>query len=120
MANIKMEFVSSKALNDMESSARIKYLLNVIRKGYIIVLEEKLNPDEERLLIEKTMQIVDNKFTGIEISSLGMQAESWKNAIIKLLGGKTSGLTVIGPAKLIKTIKNDQNKINLMAGLKGD
>ena len=121
MPDIRIEFVSAMALKDLESSERIDYLLKVIRKGSLIVLEEKLTPDEERALIEETMNFVNDKFTGIEISSLGpVETNQWKEKVIKFLGGKTGGLTVIGPAKIIKEIKNDRSKINLLAGFGGD
>ncbi|MCX8200063.1 MAG: DUF2073 domain-containing protein [Candidatus Micrarchaeota archaeon] len=121
MPDIRIEFVSSAVLRDMESAKRIEYLLRVIKRGCLIVLEERLGPDEERLLIEETMNLVNDKFTGIEISSLGASSTSqWKERIIRMLGGKTSGLTVIGPAKMIKEIKNDRSKINLLAGFAGD
>lgn len=121
MPDLRIEFVSATVLKDLESAKRIDYLLKVIRKGSIIVLEEKLSPEEERLLIEETMNIVDDRFTGIEISSLGAAETSiWKDRIIRLLGGKTGGLTVIGPAKMIKEIRNDRSKINLLAGFRGD
>jgi hypothetical protein len=121
MPDLRIEFVSASVLKDFESAKRIDYLLKVIKRGSLIVLEEKLAPDEERLLIEETMNLVNDKFSGIEISSLGaIEAKQWKERLIKLLGGKTSGLTVIGPAKIIKEIKNDRSKINLLAGFTGD
>lgn len=115
MPGLGIEFVSTKLLNDMESSEATDYLLKVIKKGDMIVLDEKLPPEQEKELFRKTMEIVDNKFTGIEISSIGENNESWKNSIIKLLGGKTTGLTVIGSAKVIKKIKSEKDKINLLA-----
>lgn len=120
MSDIRIEFISANVLNSMSSSARIAYLLKVIRSGSLIVLEERLGAEDEKLLIEETMNIIDDRFTGIEISSLGGGSADWKDAIIRMLGGKTSGLTVIGPAKMIKAIKKDTNKINLLAGFKGD
>jgi hypothetical protein len=115
MPGLGIEFVSTRILNEMEDSEATDYLLKVIKKGDMIVLDEKLPPEQEKELFRKTMEIVDNKFTGIEISSIGESNESWKNSIIKLLGGKTTGLTVIGSAKVIKKIKNEKDKINLLA-----
>jgi len=116
MPDIRIEFVSSAVIGSMQSNERIRYLLKVIRKGAIIVLEERLQFDEEKELIQETMGMINDRFTGIEISSLGGKTEGWKNAVIRALGGRTSGLTVIGPAKIIKAIRNDKEKINLLAG----
>lgn len=120
MEEIRIEFVSSAALSGMDSQGKVGYLIDVIRGGSIIVLEGRLQPEDERMLIEQTMSIVDDKFTGIEISSLGSEKEGWKSAIIRLLGGKTGGMTVIGPARLIRAIKKDSTKINLLAGLRSE
>ncbi|MGB9635203.1 MAG: OapB/ArvB family protein [Candidatus Micrarchaeia archaeon] len=118
--DIRIEFVSSNILGGMDSKRRVDYLIDVIKKGYIIVLEERLDREDEKLLLEKTMGLIDDRFTGIEISSLGEYKEDWRNTIIRMLGGKTGGMTVIGPAKLIKAIKNEKDKINLLAGLRGE
>jgi hypothetical protein len=115
MADLGIEFVSTKILSEMEDSEATDYLLKVIKKGDMVVLDEKLPPSQEKELFRKTMEMVDSKFTGIEISSIGDNKDNWKNSIIKLLGGKTTGLTVIGSAKIIKKIKNEKDKINLLA-----
>jgi hypothetical protein len=115
MADLGIEFVSTKILSEMKDNEATEYLLKVIRRGDMIVLDEKLPPAQEKELFKRTMEIIDDDFTGIEISSIGDSETSWKNSIIKLLGGKTTGLTVIGSAKIIKNIKNQKDKINLLA-----
>ena len=117
MADLGIEFVSTKILSEMNSNEATEYLLNVIKRGDMIVLDEKLLPEQEKELFRRTMEIIDDDFTGIEISSIGDSEASWKNSIIKLLGGKTTGLTVIGSAKIIKKIKNEKDKINLLANI---
>lgn len=115
MADLGIEFVSTKILSEMKNNEATEYLLKVIKRGDMIVLDEKLPPAQEKELFKRTMEIIDDDFTGIEISSIGDSETSWKNSIIKLLGGKTTGLTVIGSAKIIKNIKNQKDKINLLA-----
>lgn len=115
MADLGIEFVSTKILSEMKDNEATEYLLKVIRRGDMIVLDEKLPPAQEKELFKRTMEIIDDDFTGIEISSIGDSETNWKNSIIKLLGGKTTGLTVIGSAKIIKNIKNQKDKINLLA-----
>jgi hypothetical protein len=115
MADLGIEFVSTKILSEMNDVEATDYLLKVIKKGDMIVLDEKLPPSQEKELFKRTMEMIDKDFTGIEISSIGENENNWKNSIIKLLGGKTTGLTVIGSAKIIKNIKNQKDKINLLA-----
>lgn len=117
MADLGIEFVSTKILSEMKDKEATEYLLKVIKRGDMIVLDEKLPPAQEKELFKRTMEIIDDDFTGIEISSIGDSETSWKNSIIKLLGGKTTGLTVIGSAKIIKNIKNQKDKINLLANI---
>lgn len=117
MADLGIEFVSTKILNGMDNNEATEYLLKVIKRGDMVVLDEKLHPEQERELFKRTMELIDDDFTGIEISSIGDSETSWKNSIIKLLGGKTTGLTVIGSAKIIKKIKNEKDKINLLANI---
>ncbi|MFH1780175.1 MAG: DUF2073 domain-containing protein [Candidatus Micrarchaeota archaeon] len=114
--SVKIEFISGKILKSMNSEEKIDYVLSNVRKDTIIVLENPLSPQEEKLLISQTMQSVSGKFTGIEVSSLGRETNDFKNQLIKLLGGKTGGLTIIGPSSLVKKIKRDPDKIKLSAG----
>lgn len=118
MAELGIEFVSTKLLSEMKDSEATDYLLNVIKRGDMIVLDEKLPPLQEKELFKRTMEIIDDDFTGIEISSIGENEGGLKSSLIKLLGGKTTGLTVIGSAKIIKNIKNEKDKINLLANIK--
>ncbi len=112
---VKIEFLASNVLPS-ESYAKIGFILENIREDKIIVLEDKLTALEERELIAETMKIIGNDFSGIEISTLGGTGEWWKETLIKMLGGKTNGLTVIGPSDLVKQVKKDPDKIRLLAG----
>ncbi len=117
--SIKMEFISTSKLQNMgDPKERVNYLLDVIKRKSIIVLDERLDPLEEKLLIEATLTLVDEEFTGIEISSIGDHASDWKYKLIKMLGGKPPGLTVIGPADLVKRIKGDREHLDLLADFK--
>ena len=83
-------------------------------------MEESLTPYEDSKLIEHTMEEVSDKFPGIEVSTLwGDEETGGRNSIrerlIKLLGGSTGGLTVIGPSKFVKEIKKDPQRISLLA-----
>jgi len=110
MAGVQIEFVSSKTLRHMPSAKKLAMVLDSVKKNIILVLEEPLSLDEERQLIRETMKIISKSFPGIEISSLSSGEEDLRSAFIRLLGGKTSGLTVVGPANLVKEMKKDSNK----------
>ncbi|HEX54511.1 MAG: DUF2073 domain-containing protein [Candidatus Altiarchaeales archaeon] len=113
---IDMEFISSDALRDMDEKKKIDFIIRRIKKGKIIVIEEGLSSSEEAKLIEETMKQIDEKFPGIEISSLrDGGSEGIRDKLIRLLGGRTSGLTVIGPSRLVKKIRRGRHKIMLKA-----
>ena len=117
--DIELEFISSDMLEGKLPDEKMKFLLDKIKDNKIIVIEESLSTQEETLLIEETMRQISKKFPGVEISTLRERsAEGFKERIIKMLGGRTGGLTVIGPSKLIKKIKKEPKKISVLAGEK--
>ncbi len=110
---IAIEFLSNNALG--KNQDKLQYILTAVKKGdKIVVLEQPLTSSEEAQLIQLTMQQVDKNFAGIEIATLGSAALDIKSHLVKLLGGRTSGLTVVGPSKIVKQIKKDPNKLNLL------
>jgi hypothetical protein len=111
---IQIDFVSSKTLRKMSTKQRLDLVLQSVKKNTILVLEEPLTLDEERQLIRETMKIISKSFPGIEISSLSQDEPDLRSSVIRLLGGKTSGLTVIGPANLVKEMKKDPNKLRVL------
>jgi len=115
---IELEFISKSILAPKGSSEKIDYILERIKEDKILVVEESLTPFEESKLIEHTMEEVNDKFPGIEISTLRSDEggiTSIRERLIKLLGGSTGGLTVIGPSKFVKEIKKDPQRISLLA-----
>ena len=113
---IELEFVSSEVLEEKTDEGKMKFILDRVKANKILVMEESLSSTEEAKLIEETMKSISEKFAGIEVSTLREKTESGiREKIIKLLGGKTGGLTVIGPSKLIKQIKKEPQRISVLA-----
>lgn len=111
---VQIEFVSSKTLKQLSSERKISMVLDSVKSNVILVLEEPLSLDEERMLIRETMKVISKKFPGIEISSLSPQEDDLRSQFIRLIGGRTSGLTVVGPAHLVKEMKKDPNKLRVL------
>ena len=116
MAAVNIEFISAGSLAGKTSDEKISFILSNVKQDKILVLEESLSPQEEKQLISRTMSSISKKFPGIEVSSLGFESDDLRTRLIKFLGGKTSGLMVVGPSNLIKKIKRDPDKIRLRAG----
>jgi hypothetical protein len=113
---VQIEFISARVLPNKTSAHKVRIILGAVRENKIVVLESPLSRQEEADLITATMGSVTGKFPGIEISSLGEEAEGLRTAIIRMLGGKTAGLTIVGPSNLVRQVKRNPGRLNLFAG----
>jgi len=131
---MKMDFVSSDILNDKIGAKRISFILNKVKDGSILVTDGVFTPDEEMDLIKETMRKVDDGFPGIEVCSLKrdlkglesffdritVQKERIQNIISSLTGKQKiksslkNGITLVGPAKIIKKIKKNPNSFSVL------
>jgi len=112
---IELEFVSSDVLNPMGEDSKIEYIIDKIKKDKILITDDSLSHKEEARLIEETMKRINENFPGIEVSTLKETKHGFREKLIRLLGGKTGGLTIIGPSKLIKRIKKEPQQILVLA-----
>jgi len=114
MQGIQMDLVSEGKMSQMASTEKVRYIIDEVRKGKILVLEKGLNPMEEAKLIEMTMSIIQPEvFSGIEMQSYPSKEDtSILSKIFKRQGNKR--LTVIGPANQLKTLKKDRNLISAL------
>lgn len=135
--NVKMDFVSSSVLDDKPREKRINFILNRVKDGTILVTDGVLHADEEMELIRETMRRVDDGFPGIEVASLKKQMKGAQKflenisdqrdrlqGLLSGLTGKTpektsmkTGLTLIGPAKLIKKVKKNPDSFSVSTEL---
>jgi len=112
MREVQMDLISAEKLERMTSMEKIRLILDKVKTGKIVVLENGLSPDEEVRLIEITMtEIRVDEFSGIEIESYPVKKEG--SFLNKLLGKSIKGrMTVIGPANQLRTIEKDQFQIS--------
>lgn len=115
--DIKIKFFPYEKLKE----DGIKDLLRDLKKNTIIMIDAKLRPEEEAKLIEETMKNVSAHFSGIELDSLDLSGSSENDTMIKklkvqileFLTGKKRGLTLIGPADVIKRIEKKPDDLLL-------
>jgi hypothetical protein len=132
---LKMDFISSATLDGKTGEKKINFILSKVKDGSILVFNGVLTPNEEMGLIKETMRRVDDGFPGIEVCSLKKQLKGWKqffetlsnntekisNSILTGLTGKPkkaklkTGMTLIGPAKIIKNIKKNPDSFSVSA-----
>ncbi len=117
--SLTIQFVPLEELSSLQSTKRVNKVLKMVKADKIIVLEGILKPDEEAELIKRTMQEVDENFKGIELATIQPEkAKTFKDFLAQVLLGVRRGLTVIGPASIVREIKKDPEKIQLFMDVK--
>jgi hypothetical protein len=120
-SNLTIHFMPWSEIAHEDITGRIKKILGLVLQEKIIILQGKLKPEEESRLIEDTMALIGNvkDFQGIEIAAISNESqrsvfEKVRHNIVKILVGEQDTITIIGPAKIVKEIKKDPKKIELM------
>ncbi|WEL19032.1 MULTISPECIES: DUF2073 domain-containing protein [unclassified Halorhabdus] len=117
---VQIDLISGQRMDGMASMEKIRMILDGVRDGNIVVLEEGLSPDEESRLIEVTMtEISPDEFNGIEIETYPQSEARDKSLLDRLMGKEsTKKLTVIGPANQIETLHKDETLISALVSRK--
>jgi hypothetical protein len=113
---LTLQFVPFVDIERLSPNQRISKLMGLVKKNKIVMMQGRLKPSEEASLIEKTMQEVSKEFKGIELCTVFPQRDSsfFKKFFVKMLVGDIEGFTVIGPASIVKEIKRNPDKVELL------
>ena len=109
-------------IRDLNSDDRIRKILNIVLGNNILVLQGRLKPEEETRLIGDTMAMIGHvkNFKGIELAVItggydeGIVNRLRNNIINTLSKGDVRAITIIGPATIVKEIKRNPKKIELL------
>ncbi|MFB6235177.1 MAG: DUF2073 domain-containing protein [Halopenitus sp.] len=117
---VRIDLISGARMEGLTGMEKIRLILDGVRDGNIVILEEGLSPDEESKLIEVTMtEISPDDFSGIEIETYPKAEAKDQSLLDKLMGREsTQTLTVIGPANQIETLHKDENLISTLVSRK--
>jgi len=117
---LTLEFIPYNQIENLTSIGRIRKLLNISKEGKIVLLQGRLKREEEAELIKVTMEEINKDFKGIELAVIYPDAnkeiatfKKIQRGFVNMLLGDRQGLTIIGPANIVKSIKKDPNKIEL-------
>lgn len=118
---LTFQYIPWEEVNNLDSEKKVQKLLRIVKQDKIILMEGRLNSEEETMLIEATMELIDSKFKGVEVGMVEPQLNNRSNEMherirsifIDLLFGRRRGLTIIGPAHIVKEIKKDPNRLQL-------
>ena len=116
---LTFQFITYTEIAQLPLEKKIEKIMNFVKEEKIILIEGRLKKPEEAELIKATMEAVDEKFKGIEISNLSAEkkdlgfAMSMKEKIADMMFRDQRGMTIIGPASIVREIKRSPDKIQL-------
>jgi hypothetical protein len=120
---LALQFIPFREIEYLNSAKRINMILKVVKDERIVLLEGRLKPHEEAELIRKTMEEIDERFRGIELSVIHPENKDdllfrrIKTSVINAILGDRKGFTIVGPASVVKEIKKDPDKIQVLTGI---
>ena len=120
--DLTIHFMPYSEIAHVDSLDRIKKILGIVLQNKIIILQGRLKLDEETRLIENTMTLIGNikGFQGVEIATISGESEHGnlfnkvRHNIARILVGEQDAITIIGPASVVKEIKRDPKKMEMM------
>ncbi len=121
---ITLQYIPHSEFGHLDVNLKIRKILRSVKDDKIIVIEGRMRAEEETELIARTMEQIDRKFKGIEIATVNVKKRNEeaisviKRAVANFLIGKNEGLTIVGPASIVKEIRRDPNKIELLTKMK--
>jgi hypothetical protein len=88
----------------------------------VVILQGRLRPEEETRLIEDTMIMIDKikGFKGVELEVISGDSsdqgffEKMRQGLAKFISGQQDAITIIGPASVVKEMKKDPGKLEVM------
>ena len=117
---VTLHFVPYTEIERLSGVGRIRKLLTLAKEDKIVLLQGKLKQEEEAELIKTTMEEINKEFKGIELAVINPSQtakdglQKFKYDMLGYLFGDTQGLTIIGPSSIVKKIRNDPDKIELL------
>jgi len=122
LKGFSIQFIPYSEIKHLNSTDRIRKILGIVLANNILIIQGRLRPEEETRLIGDTMAMIDHVkgFKGIELAIIGGNGEGslidkFRNKLANTLsGGELGAVTLIGPATIVKEIKRNPRKIELL------
>ncbi|MDP3917416.1 MAG: DUF2073 domain-containing protein [Nanoarchaeota archaeon] len=117
---LTLQFVPYSEIEGLDSKSRIGKLLDIVKQSKIVLMQGRLKPEEETLLIMETMAQIKREFKGVEICTIYPEEKDLqffnkvKKEMVKFLIGHRDGVTIIGPSSIVKEIRRNPNKVELL------
>ncbi len=121
---VTIEFLSRDKLSGENFEEKLQTVLDKVKDNAVLVLEEGWTPEEKRMLIENSMEEIDDDFPGVEF--LGLDSSSTRiNKVKSLFYDKVlneeyrDGLTIVGNSRVMEKIKEERDSVSFLAKLDG-
>ncbi len=117
-----IQFLPYSEIKDLNSDERIRKILGIVLGNNILILQGKLKSEEETRLIGDTMAMIGHVkgFKGIELAVISGNDNATfmdrfrKGLVQMIVKGDLGAITIIGPATIVKEIKRNPKKIELL------
>ena len=108
-----IQFIPFSEIRTLDSDGRIKKILGIILGNNILIIQGRLKPEEETRLIGDTMAMIGHikNFKGVELAVIegdkngGVYNKMRQGIANAISGSDTSSTTIIGPATIVKEIR---------------
>ena len=116
-----INFLPFSEIRGLDSTRRIRKVLDIILDNNILILQGRLKAEEETRLIGDTMAMIGHvkNFKGVELAVIsGNDSDGFfgkmKMGLANAISGSDFGaITIIGPATIVREIKRNPKKIEL-------
>ena len=114
---LTLQFIPYSEIENLDSPSRIDKILDVVKQNKIVLMQGRLKPEEETLLIMETMSQIHKSFKGVEICTIYPEEKDlqlfnkFKKEMVKFLIGHR--VTIVGPSSVVKEIRRNPNKVEL-------
>jgi len=123
---LTIQYVPFEEVSYLDSERKIQKLIRIVKQNKLVLMEGTLTSQEEADLIEETMETIDSKFKGVEITSFNplekntkLIQDKLKQLFMQAIFGRRRGLTIIGPANIVREIRKDPNRVQLFLSNRG-
>ena len=128
---LSFQYLPYREYSNLTTDEKFKKIFGIVKKNKIVLMQGRLKPHEEAQLIEETMSQITKKFSGISFCTIqpgqtnGESVDEkpkenskmpmvFKNMFYNTLFRNRDTLTIIGPANIVREIRKNPNRIDLL------
>jgi len=127
---LSFQYLPYREYSGLTTDEKFKKIFGIVKKNKIVLMQGRLKPQEEAQLIEETMTQITKRFSGISFCTIQPGQNNsddteekakeskmpmvLKNTFYNMLFKNRDTLTIIGPANIVREIRKNPNRIDLL------